>query len=117
MRDYRCGCGGRLRRIGWQEMYRKRSGLPSAAEAAASILRETGNTAIGWGDSSLLHAVAERLGLPHDGPATEKTVLKRIGRSYAGVLVKEYAAYPDRRLGRVCRYALPAYGNDEIGQP
>lgn len=46
-------------------MYRQRSGIPSAAQAAAAILRETEQPAIGWGDAGLLHSVAQRLGLEH----------------------------------------------------
>lgn len=107
--DHRCKCGGKLRRIGWQEMQREHRGLPSAGEAAAVVLRETGNTGIGWGDAHLLHAVAARLGLPPDGPHTEKAVLERIERSYRGVLVKGYHAYPSRGLSRVRRYTLPEY--------
>ena len=103
--DYRCVCGGTLQRIGWQEMYRKRSGIPTAAQAAADILREAEQPAIGWGDAGLLHAVAQRIGLAHEGPATERRVLSRIEQSYAGVLIKSCVSYPGRP--RVRRYWLP----------
>ena len=116
MSDFRCECGGTFRRIGWQEMYRQRLGAPSAAEAAAAILRETGNTGIGWGDSRLLHAVAERIGLPSNGPSTEKLVLGKIDRTHRGVLVKGFTSYPEPGLGRVRRYSLPDLGTDSGGQ-
>jgi hypothetical protein len=105
--DYRCVCGGALKRIGWQEMYRKQGGIPSAAQAAAAILRETEQPAIGWGDSGLLHAVAKRIGFDHEGPKTEQRVLSKLEQSYAGVLVKGYASYPGRGRARVRRYWLP----------
>lgn len=107
MSDYRCVCGGDLRRQGWQEMYRQRSGQPSAAEAAAQILRETGNQAIGWGDAWLLHEVARRIGVVSEGPKPEKAILDRIERTYKGALLKRYATYPSRGLSRVRQYALP----------
>jgi hypothetical protein len=110
MSSLRCSCGGQFRRIGWQEMYRRRSGSESAAQAAAAILRETNNPGIGWGDSRLLHAVASRLGLPPNGPFTEKLVLEKIERSHQGVLIKGYVSYPERGLGRVRHYTLPVSG-------
>ena len=107
MHDYQCVCGGPLRRVGWQEMYRLRSGVPTAAEAAAQLLRETQNTAIGWGDSVLLHAVAQRIGVPAEGPRTEKVILDKIAMTYPGALVKGYTSLPSRGLARVRRFSLP----------
>lgn len=107
MADYACACGGRLRRIGWQEMYRAYGRMETAAQAAVAVLRDSGNPAIGWGDSGLLHAVAERLGMPHEGLATERKVLDRIERSHAGVLIKRYKTYSGRGLSRLREYIHP----------
>jgi hypothetical protein len=61
-----------------------------AAKAAADILRETKNTAIGYGDSGLLHLVCARLGWPHEGPLTEHRVLNAIDRHHDGFLHKRW---------------------------
>lgn len=103
-----CECGGALRRIGWQEMYRRSGRAPAtAAEVAAKLLRETKNPAVGWGDARLLHDIAERMQLPHEGAATERKILDRIDRSHEGVLVKQYICYSGRGLARLRRYYLP----------
>lgn len=106
MADFRCKCGGELRRIGWQEMYRNSGrGAKTAAQAAFELLVATGNPAIGWGDSGLLHQVAEKLGMPHEGPLTERKVMRRIEASHQGVLVKRLLELPNGRAVR--RYWLP----------
>lgn len=108
LKDFRCLCGGELRRIGWQEMYRNSGRAPkTAAQFAAEHLRATGNPAIGYGDSGLLHQVAELIGLPHEGIKTEKKVLDRIERSHVGVLKKRIIGLAGRGLGRVRQYWLP----------
>lgn len=107
LKDYSCRCGGLLKRIGWQEMYRLRAGTPTAAEAAVLLLLETNNPAIQWGDSRLLHDVATRIGLPHEGPNTEKRVLDLIEKTNSGLLIKDYVSHPARGLSRVRRYSLP----------
>ena len=84
-----------------------RSGRPTAAEAAAQLLRASGNPAIQWGDSALLHAVAKSLGLDAEGAKTEARVLDKIERTHAGVLVKSYVSHPVRGAGRVRKYSLP----------
>jgi hypothetical protein len=108
MRHYACACGGPLRRIGWQEMYRKSGRTPkSAAQVAADYLRKTGNSGIGYGDSRLLHEVADLLGMKHEAFKTERKVLARIDRSHDGVLVKEFVSYPGTRANRVRKFNLP----------
>lgn len=79
----------------------------NAAEIAARHLRETGNPAIGWGDSMLLHEVADRPGLSHESPATERKVLDLIDRSHRGVLEKRYHSFPQRGLRRCRQFWLP----------
>lgn len=96
-----------MRRISWQEQYRKSGRLKLAAEVAADLLRETGNPGVGYGDAGLLHQIAERLGMPHEGRYTERKVLNRIEASYTGVLEKRLISYPERGLARVRRYWLP----------
>ena len=107
LKDLRCPCGGELRRIGWQEMYRKAGRLKSAAEVAVEILRKSGNPAVGYGDAGLLHQIAEQLGMEHEAMTTERKVLDRIERSYQGLLEKRFASLPVRGLARVRQYWLP----------
>lgn len=108
LKDFRCHCGGELRRIGWQEMYRNSGRAPkTASQIAAEHLRASGNPAVGYGDAGLLHQIAELIGLPHEGQKTEKKVLDRIERSHHGVLEKRSASYPGRGLGKVRQYWLP----------
>lgn len=100
LKDYLCTCGG--------ELHRARLGATTAAMVAADLLKETGNPAIGWGDSGLLHMVADKLGLPSEGYATEKKILDRIERSYQGVLIKRWKSYGGGKgVGRLREYALP----------
>ena len=111
MSSFRCQCGGQLRRVGWQELYRRSGRAPeTAAHVAAKHLRATGNQSVGWGDSGLLHQIASLLGMPHEGPTTEAKVLDRIDRSHIGVLEKRYGSYPSRGLGRVRQFWLPTDG-------
>lgn len=108
MKDYACKCGGKLRRIGWQEMYRDSGRAPkTAAQVAAEHLRATGNPAVGWGDAHLLHEIGAKLGLAPEGPKTEQKVLDRIERSHKGVLEKRFVGFPERGLGRVRQFWLP----------
>lgn len=103
LKDFSCACGGDLRRVGWQEQYRAAGRLKSAADVAAELLRETGGTSIGRGDTDLLHQVALLLGMKTDGLNTENRVLGRIERSFKDVLEKR-AEGPGRG---VSRYWLP----------
>lgn len=115
MKDYKCPCGGALRRISWQEMYQKSGRRQSAAQVAASLLRETGNPAIGWGDSGLLHQVADMLGMPHEGPRSERKVLDRIERSHQGVLEKRHVEVGGR-YGNVRQFMLPEKSEELIAK-
>ena len=78
----------------------------NAAEVAASVLREHELPAVGWGDSWLLHEIATRLGVPHEGPRTEMRVLNRIDRSNHGTFLKQIVAFPEPGLGRTRRFVL-----------
>jgi hypothetical protein len=77
-----------------------------AAQAAAKVLRATDNHAVGYGDSGLLHLIADELGWPHECWFTEKRVLDAIDRYHEGVLVKRYFR-ARRGLGRV--FYLPEH--------
>lgn len=58
-------------------------------DCAVEILRETDNPAVGYGDSYLLHDIAERAGKPHRGWRTEKAILDALSRT-PGILEKRY---------------------------
>ena len=51
------------------------------AEFAREYLVENGFDAVAWGDSRLLHEIAEYAGLPHRAWRTEKQVLDALDRS------------------------------------
>jgi hypothetical protein len=80
----------------------------SAAAVAAEYLKSRGLDGIGHGDSVLLHEVADLIGVPHNGPKTERLVLNRIDRSHKGVLVKLIVSLPERGLGRIRMFKLIA---------
>lgn len=80
---------------------------PSAAQVAAAYLRQTGNPGVGWGDSRLLHEIAQQLGMPAEGPVTERKVLARIERSHAGVLDKCYQRLSPAGPARARQFRLP----------
>lgn len=82
-------------------------GRSNAAQVAAAYLRKTGNPAVGWGDSRLLHEIAQLLGMRPDGPATERKVLARIERSHAGVLDKCYQRLGPAGPTRARQFRLP----------
>ena len=77
-----------------------------ASQAAAELLKELALPSIGWGDSNLLHILAERLGMPHEGSLTERKVLNRIDRSNRGEFYKAYVGYPERGLSKTRRFTL-----------
>jgi hypothetical protein len=60
----------------------------SVAAIAAEYLREKEFPAVMSGDSYLLHEIAERAGMGHDGWRTEKRVLDAIDRTNKGELEK-----------------------------
>lgn len=49
-------------------------------DAAVEVLRETGNTAVMWGDVALLHRIAIRAGRPSRGARTERLVINALSR-------------------------------------
>lgn len=57
------------------------------AEAAAVVLRETGNPSITFGDEILCHMIADKLGWDHDGPNTTRKIIKNL-RVSPGELVR-----------------------------
>lgn len=74
-------------------------------EAAIMVLLDTGNPSVMWGDSGLLHAIADRLGRPHNAWATEARILSALSRA-PGILRKRYAA--GLRGRAVLAFDLPA---------
>ena len=56
---------------------------------AVTVLERTGNSAVMWGDTSLLFSIATHAGLPHDGPRTERRVLSALSKT-PGPLTKKY---------------------------
>lgn len=80
----------------------------NAAMVARDHLLYCGWESVGYGDAGLLHEIADKLAMKHEGPYTESKVLDRIGRSYKGVLEKGYTSFPERGLGRARRFYLIA---------
>ena len=56
-------------------------------EATVEVLRDTDNDGIMWGDSGLLHMVAEKLGWKHEAWKTENRVLAAL-RKNPGILIR-----------------------------
>ena len=72
-------------------------------DAAMLVLKETNNDAVMWGDSVLLHQIAEKAGMPHDSWKTEEKVLNALSRQ-PGNLVPGYTRLVQpERLVRVFR--------------
>lgn len=71
-------------------------------DAAAVVLTETGNPAVMWGDTGLLHLIAERAGLPSKDRAwkTENAVLAALSRQ-PGALVSGHTRGPYGRRVRI----------------
>lgn len=80
-----------------------------AAQVAAAHLRETGNPAVMVGDVHLLHEIATKLGMEHEGWRTPPKVLARIDRTNRGDLVKTYFSLPERGMGRCRCFTLPEH--------
>lgn len=59
-----------------------------AAICTVEILRETENQMVMAGDVYLLHMVAERCGIGHHGPETQKRVLDAIDRTNHDHLIR-----------------------------
>ncbi|HAK87666.1 MAG: hypothetical protein A2X55_09090 [Nitrospirae bacterium GWB2_47_37] len=68
-------------------------------DCAEEVLRETDNPAVGFGDSGLLHRVAERAGLPHEAWKTEERVLNALSRTPGNLVLKYYRS----RWGQAAR--------------
>lgn len=58
-------------------------------EATIAVLHETDNDGVMWGDESLLHMIAEKLGWEHRAWHTSARVLNALSRE-PGPLVKRY---------------------------
>jgi len=84
-----------------------RGSASKAPDAAVIVLRRTNNPAVCYGDSGLLHSIADEMGWPHEGHFTEKRVLDAIDRHNDGQLVKRY--YRLRRLARI--FYLPEHAS------
>jgi len=76
-------------------------GMKRICDHARDVLRETDNPAVGYGDAGLLHLIAERAGVPHNGPKTEARILNALSKT-PGVFAIRY--FKTRRgVGRVFR--------------
>ena len=71
-------------------------------DAALEVLTKTGNPAVMWGDTGLLHAIAERAGLPSKDRAwkTENAVLAALSRQ-PGALVSGHTREAHGRRVRI----------------
>ena len=78
-------------------------------DAALSVLLETDNPSVMYGDEWLCHQIAERLGWEHEGPWTTKRVLGALSRT-PGRLKKGLCLMPSdccARGQRVLHFQLP----------
>ena len=80
-------------------------------DAAVLVLRETGNPAVMWGDSGLLHAIANRASLHSRNRAwhTEIAVLNALSAQPGKLLVGETKTMRGRRV-RIFRLPLSVEG-------
>lgn len=71
------------------------------AEYVKEYLQTNGFDSVAWGDSSLLHEIAEYAGLKHNGWKTENNVLAALDRS--DLFEKHYflGGFRQQRLCRV----------------
>lgn len=72
-------------------------------DAAVQVLRETDNPAVMWGDSGLLHAIAERMGWKHEGPRTEERVLNALSRTPGELIPRMTRSAYRNRIVRIFR--------------
>ena len=79
-------------------------------KVALEVLRETGNNSIRRGDLTLLHMIADRIGVEQNGPKTADFILKTLQR-YPGPLIKRKVVAHSRII---CELAIPDEGL-EIG--
>lgn len=80
-----------------------------ACDAAIAILIETNNPSVMYGDETLCHLIAERLGWEHEGPATSRRLLRALSKT-PGPLVKSFCRMPSdccARGQRVLHFELP----------
>lgn len=76
----------------------------TVAQHAVDVLRETNNPGVCYRDDGLIHLIAARAGIPHEGWRTCRKVMNAIERSNRGELEKRFT------LGHRCimrMYALP----------
>lgn len=62
-------------------------------DATISVLIETGNPSLMYGDEWLCHQIADRLGWEHQGPQTTRRVLAALART-PGRLEKGFVRMP-----------------------
>ena len=74
----------------------------AAWEAAFDVLLETNNPAVMWGDTRLLHLIANRMGWPAMAWETEDRVMAALNRS-PGRLVKGKTQLPNGRIVSIFR--------------
>ena len=67
-------------------------------DAAVDVLKETDNPAVMWGDSGLLHLIAERAGLPHQSWLTEGRVLNALSKTPGELIAGTTLGFRGRRV-------------------
>ncbi len=73
-------------------------------DAAALVLRETGNPAVMWGDEHLLHLIASRAGLKNPGAwKTSAAVLNNLTRCPGILIAKMTRSGGHERMVRIFR--------------
>lgn len=70
------------------------------AEHAYEHCKDRGHPGVGYGDSFLLHEIAEVAGIPHRSWRTERQILNALDRSKQSLFVKRFFRN-GRRLTRV----------------
>lgn len=90
-----------------RDTYARERRLPPRKEArvchaAVEVLRETNNPAVMWGDTVLLHQIAERAGIKHNGWVTETRVLNALS-ARPGILVPGFTYTGRGRRVRIFR--------------
>jgi len=71
-------------------------------DAAVEVLRETKNEAVMWGDSGLLHLIAERAGIAHRAWETEDQIIAALSKT-PGLLIPGHTLNGRNRRVRIFR--------------
>jgi hypothetical protein len=86
-------------------------------EAAVAVLRETQNPAVMWGDSGLLHLIADRAGLRKRSRAwqTEDAVLRNLSRAPGELVSAHTTIIRGNRVVRI--FFLPEHAPEWAKTP